>query len=227
MTNTICITTEQSEIIESVYLNSGVHTINAYAGTGKTTTLVLISKEIAKRRKADDEYPKMYYMCFNPSVAREARKLFNSRIVTVGTPLDLAKEVLGNYNITSDYSIKKIMEMEKILYNEAMQVWQLLREHFNSHTHEISQIYNDNYSSFSRDIAQQLVTDMMSHEIEATESFIIHRFQHLIEFSSSVKRYDYMLIDEAQDCSSAIANTITKYPAKTKCLVGDINQRIY
>ena len=227
MNHTFQATKEQTEIIKSVLTNKGIHIINAYAGTGKTTILVLLSEAIAQSRKPNETPQKIYYMCFNPSVAREATKLFDHSIVTIGTPLDLAKEVLSSYEIVKDYSIAKIMEMEKLLYSDAYQVSMLLKEYFNSSVSDLTQIDNNDYTQFARDIAQQLVTDMKSHEIDATESFIIHYFQHQIEYSKSAKKYDCMLIDEAQDSSSAIANIIVKYPAEIKCLAGDNNQRIY
>lgn len=63
---------EQRHIIDSVKQHQNVR-INAYSGTGKTSTLVMIAEEVHKES---------LYICFNRSNADEARDRFPSHVKT-------------------------------------------------------------------------------------------------------------------------------------------------
>ena len=61
------LTTQQKEIIESVKKYRNIK-INAFAGTGKTTTLKLIANEYHEK--------KILYLAFNSAIKNEASSIF-------------------------------------------------------------------------------------------------------------------------------------------------------
>jgi predicted AAA+ superfamily ATPase len=63
------LTTQQNEIIESIPKYKNIK-INAFAGTGKTTTLKLIANKYKEK--------KILYLAFNSSIKNEASKIFPS-----------------------------------------------------------------------------------------------------------------------------------------------------
>ena len=67
-------TYEQENIIQTIYNNDKIIKINAYAGSGKTSTLVEVVKEI---RKTDKDC-KILYLVFNKSMVSDSKKKFDS-----------------------------------------------------------------------------------------------------------------------------------------------------
>ena len=70
----ITLTDEQKAIIDTVNNDDKVIKINAYAGCGKTTTLVELVKEIRKK----DKKSRILYIVFNKAMVEDAKKKFDS-----------------------------------------------------------------------------------------------------------------------------------------------------
>ena len=68
------LTQEQKNIIETVHNDAKIIKLNAYAGSGKTSTLVEVVKEI---RKTDKDC-KILYLVFNKSMVLDSKKKFDS-----------------------------------------------------------------------------------------------------------------------------------------------------
>jgi len=66
------LTSEQAEICEDPLNRGGLVVVNAYAGSGKSTTLRLLA-EMHPRHK-------FLYLCFNKTVAEAARRVFPSNV---------------------------------------------------------------------------------------------------------------------------------------------------
>jgi len=71
------LTEEQKTIVEASKGDFDILRINAYAGTGKTTTLVEIAKANPHKR--------FLYLAFNRSIAEEARQKFPSNVIAYTT----------------------------------------------------------------------------------------------------------------------------------------------
>ena len=66
------LTQEQKDIVNTVYNDEKIIKINAYAGCGKSSTLVEVVKEIRKK----DKTSKILYVVFNRSMLEEAKEKF-------------------------------------------------------------------------------------------------------------------------------------------------------
>ena len=72
-------TSEQLEIIDCVkeMCSNEILKINAFAGTGKTSTLVAIAKALP--------YKRFLYLAFNSSIVEESRQKFPSNVTILTT----------------------------------------------------------------------------------------------------------------------------------------------
>ncbi|MEM4484110.1 MAG: UvrD-helicase domain-containing protein, partial [Candidatus Methanomethylicia archaeon] len=236
-TKDITITEELSDILSSVKHKNLV--INAYAGTGKTTTLKMIAESNPKK--------KILYLVFNKAMEVEAKKKFgkNVSITTVHSlayrhmsyKLDLSNK-LGNISV---YDIKNYLNID---YFEAKIVWILLNIYLQSDIFDIDENLIDLatrdrrilhaflYSRFGSVLISKSVSissllykymiendlignvkavwDAIGRYLPITHDYYLKRFQlDLVTGKVKVKNYDYIFLDEAQD-SNEVTYSIFK-----------------
>ena len=102
------LTDEQQEIINADFNGYDTLLINAYAGTGKTTTLSAFSK----KRSSE----KFIYLAFNKSVADEAKKIFSSNARTFHSwALGFVRRVYKTNETSNELTLKDIIREVEIL----------------------------------------------------------------------------------------------------------------
>lgn len=233
------LTDEQKTIIDS----SGNIKINAVAGSGKTTTIILYAASRPKRCK-------ILYLAFNKSVKLEAKKRFSKlglNNVQVETAHSLAyKHIVINkgYKVCQkDYKTYEIAERLGLQGNGEKHGEYILANHISKFiaffcNSSAAKVQDLNYldivsdekakffvSNFYQHIEQGtrlLLSKMYNGEIEVTHDFYLKMFQ----LSKPVLSYDYILFDEGQDASPAMLDIFLKQEA-TKVIVGDTHQQIY
>lgn len=235
----IRLTEEQKVIIQS----SGNKTINAVAGSGKTTTVV----EYAASRPPGS---KILYLAFNKSVKLEAIRKFEDRglsNVTVETAHSLAYRHIirgNNYRIRAQgYKTHEIAELLGLQGDGQKHTEYIIANHINkfityfcnSDKQKVQDLnYGDTVSdpkaktfvrTFYRHIedgTRLLLAKMDKAEIEITHDFYLKKFQ----LSAPALSFDYILFDEGQDASQAMLDVFLKQNA-VKIIVGDVHQQIY
>jgi superfamily I DNA/RNA helicase len=221
------LTDEQKEVIEcSKHLKQNeILKINAFAGTGKTTTLIEITKA--------NENKKYLYLAFNSSIVKEARKKFGTN-VDVYTLHSLAYKALEDKPKirTNDYdilSIQQILELSEANLSICSDIEKVLKRFCQSDANQIIEIrqYFDKAHSSIFEYAKVLWEKMEKREIEVTHDFYLKHFSmnhKAVELLS--KKYDGFLLDEAQD-SNPVTIKIFNTLQGQKILVGDKYQQIY
>lgn len=235
----INLTEEQQAIIHS----SGNITINAVAGSGKTTTIV----EYAATRPAGS---KILYLAFNKSVKLEAEKKFKTRQVSnvkVETAHSLAFRHTvhgGKYEVKPQgYKTHEIAELLQLSGSGEKHTEYIIANHINKFItyfcnsdkakvqdlQYLDTIHDEKARAFARQFqhaiekgTRLLLAKMDRGEIPITHDFYLKKFQ----LSNPVLNYDYILFDEAQDASAAMLDVFLKQKA-TKVIVGDMHQQIY
>jgi hypothetical protein len=228
---------------ELVVYSSGNIKVNAFAGTGKTTTII----EYVKARPTNT---KILYLVFNKSVKNEAVEKFkahgiNNVVVETAHSLAFREIVKGTtYKVKlSSYKTQELVGMLQLKVNGQRHIEYVLANHVlkyvamfcNSEKKTVLEI--DYLSSFTDDkkrifVAQHLpviekqtrefLKKMNSCKIECSHDFYLKKYQ----LSNPKLDYDYILFDEGQDASSCILDIFMKQTA-CKVIVGDTHQQIY
>jgi len=102
----LTLTQEQASILEAVKSGDPLIKINAFAGTGKTTTLLAIANELKNRS--------ILYLAFNKSIQLEAKSKFpyNTLVKTTHSIAYGQVVIKGDYNKPrSDYKPREVAEM--------------------------------------------------------------------------------------------------------------------
>lgn len=208
--------------------------ILAFAGTGKTTTLI----EFAKRKINS----KILYVAFNESVIKEAKNKFplNTEVMTSHS---LAYKILGYkyfqklyFNIPID-KVMSALFLSNTKYNKqlAMNIINGINKFCQSEFLNIEDAYylakeskNFNYSETKFKFYLKIIWEKMSNvnsKFPITHDFYLKKLQ----LESVDLGYDFILCDEAQDVNSSTKRIILdQLQFNTKLIfVGDLYQNIY
>lgn len=229
-------TAEQKEIVEIAF--DDVLLVNAYAGTGKTSTLVKFCE--ARRGK------KILYMAYNSSMQKEAYNKFKhlGANIVVKTMHSLAYAAIGKdfKDRLSNGSLRALDMIpfcedvsEKEQYYHAYLLLKLIRDFCNSkHTMEsFIQFLSQNSIEWGREnkasisyfldklpkIWEQLQID---ETLPYEHDFYLKRYQ----LSEPKLYFDYILVDEAQDINGCVIDIVMRQRSK-KVFIGDTFQSIY
>lgn len=223
-------TEEQQGIIES---DASVIGVNAFAGTGKTSTLVAYAKE--------HSHKKMLYLAFNKPVAMEAQKRFPSN-VEARTSHSMAFPGFGSrykekFGTLKPYHVAKavpalcrqLSTRDSMLFSIA--VADTLSKFIASASKsvELSHVRFKNDLFDSNDIVEgakgvwSAMTDTKNHTIPMPHDGYLKLWQLS---SPNLARYDTIMLDEAQDTNGALFDAFAKAHTQ-KILVGDRHQGIY
>lgn len=211
-------TSEQEEIFRicTNYLkNNEIASITAPAGSGKTFTLVELSKKMPNE--------KILYLAYNKAIADESKSRFPKN-VTVTTIHSLAyKELLINADdLTNDYNIQQIKEMFNCDFEEAIETKQYFERFLNSNYSGFTDYAITKYKAVAN--ANTMFEKMRKREIKITHSYYLKEFSLLENKKSNI--YDVILLDEAQDSNPVTIRAFLSLNGK-KILVGDPHQSIY
>lgn len=243
------ITEEQEKIINF----QGNCIVKAFAGTGKTTTLLEKSKRLSG---------KALYLAFNRSVVEEAKQKFPKHV----TPLTvhaLARRSLHNNpkyerfvrSISSDGRSLNYFKLSEILgVSEpfAHLVVEVFKEfcHSDKDFHEFKKssellIYNEDIRKFllwftdgnmrkayeilkeATDKIDKVWELFFNGTFQMTHDVYLKLFQlSMDDFPYLFESYDYVLLDEAQDTNPVTLSIFNRFKSQ-KIVVGDEHQKIY
>lgn len=221
------LTQEQEEIVKcSMKLKKEqILKVNAFAGTGKTTTLI----EIAKANKS----LKFLYLAFNNSIVKAAKKSFPSNVDVVTLHSLAYRYLKGKPKIrNNDYDALTLIEILNIEESKtylAHDVLKLFKFYCISSKQNISD-FQEHLIQFNDDVffyAIKLWDLMLENNIEITHDFYLKLFSlNNSAMNDLSTRYDCFLLDEAQDSNEVTLAMFKKLKGK-KILVGDKYQQIY
>jgi superfamily I DNA/RNA helicase len=211
-------TIEQNNILNDC-LNHSVSVINAFAGTGKTSTLVMLTELYWNR--------KFLYLAYNKSIELEAREKFNiDNNVKVKTTHALAYAYVARHtninlkNVTN-IKIKEIADRYNIDYKLASFVSGSLQNYCNSGSIDIVALPK------VKSIVKMLLDDIELGVIAPTFDFILKKFHLLLVDNKVSIKEDILLLDEGQDTNDVTLAIFRLISAKNKIVVGDRHQQIY
>lgn len=227
-------TSEQQQIIES---DAEFLRVNAFAGTGKTTSLVAFAKARPLER--------MLYLAFNKSVQMEAASKFSSNVKCV-TSHGLAFPDFGSKFADANKLVAKLRVNE---VSEALNLGQ----------------YPDDFRLYVSDAAIKTVDRFLASDLQEIEDDLCRGFitpgsgveagdvaglarilwskmtdlkdpsvgmvhdgyLKLYQLSNPKLRYDTILFDEAQDANPSTASLVESQTDMRKVAVGDSHQQLY
>ncbi|XP_015207870.2 F-box DNA helicase 1 isoform X1 [Lepisosteus oculatus] len=240
----IRVTHEQQQILNHDIDSRHVVKIMAFAGTGKTSTLI----EYAKQRPL----LRFLYAAFNKSVATQASQVFTSNVDCktihslafreVGSKYHKLKK-LNPYSL-NPFTVAWILPKGRGGFVRAKLVTQTLKTFFASADDTITVDHvpmrykntNGQYAFVEHEEKLKIVHDTDGIWERMKELKGTREQGHYMTHDGYLKlwqlqrprlyRYDAIFIDEAQDCTPAIMDIVLSQPCG-KILVGDPHQQIY
>lgn len=234
------LTDEQQEIIKTLNTEDKIIKINAYAGCGKSSTLVEVVKEIRK----NDKTSKILYVVFNRSMLEEAKEKFAGLNVECQTTHGFA---LKRFSALKDGEIQVIpaldfnifMEMKnKKKYSKSWVRFKVINELFN----EFCLTYDD-LDTFCGNIYKQNNYNLTEKPSFTERDFFIDLYNYMVENNyythgmylkeyacegkDKITSYKYVLLDECQDCNLMFYRILKRMQYDKLYLVGDNYQNIY
>jgi F-box protein 18 (helicase) len=221
------LTEEQNEIISYDIRGNSVLKVIAFAGTGKTTTLL----EYSKARP----HTRFLYVAFNKSVQLEAENKFPSN-VTCKTSHSLAWRKFGAPHKHRLIKILRLNDVKQELrlstYEEARITLETLKNFLISADPKLHKGHlpwirksDSNDQFFYLSMAAKLwlkMFDASSERIGMLHDGYLKQYQ----LSKPKLDFDCILLDEAQDTNPVVADIILSQSCP-KILVGDPHQQIY
>ncbi len=210
-------TQQQKEILEAVKQYKTIK-INAFAGTGKTTTLKLIANEYKTKN--------ILYLAFNSSIKNEAASIFpnNTNIKTTHGLAFAAIKKHTNIDLNSlvNYRAIDISKEFNITYNQAIATLKIFENFCNSAKDEITK------TDVEHTTAKKMFDYMLVNKLKPTHGFYL-KYYHLLLKQEQIKQFEYdiIMLDEAQDTNEVTLGIFEALKAKTKIYVGDEHQQIY
>ncbi|CAN8175959.1 unnamed protein product [Coccothraustes coccothraustes] len=242
----IKLTHEQQRILSHRIEPGQTVKIMAFAGTGKTSTLVKYAEKFSEL--------KFLYLSFNKAVVEKGKRVF-PRNVTCKTFHSLAFGSVGkhykvkgklNFSKMSVYSISFLLQNREgqSLYVRGKTVSQTLENFFSSSDEEICEEHVPLWFKNTHGQMQQVSPQEKRINVEEAEE-IWHKMKKLDgdaekEYKMTcdgylklwqlskpqLSGYDAIFVDEAQDCTPAIVDIVQSQNCG-KILVGDPHQQIY
>lgn len=211
-------TLEQQNILNvaSKMKKNDILVVQAFAGAGKTSTLVYLTHVLSQKN--------FLYLAFNKAIVMESKKKFGKNVSIYTTHSLAYMSIVGHKKVElrDDYKPAEIAEYFSIDLSIAIEALQALNTFFNS-----SDKYIVSSSIIAKQTAQKLYDKMRKFELPITHAFYLKEYQlHCCEHSELIEMFDYVLLDEAQDTNEVTLDIFMKFHA-AKILVGDTHQAIY
>uniref|UniRef100_A0A671RSG7 F-box DNA helicase 1 n=1 Tax=Sinocyclocheilus anshuiensis TaxID=1608454 RepID=A0A671RSG7_9TELE len=237
------ITHEQQQILNHDIKNNHVVKIMAFAGTGKTTTLVKYAQQRANMR--------FLYLAFNKSVAMQAQRSFPYNVEcstihsmafrAVGVRYKNMRKLSNNLQV---FDVAWVLPKglggfvnAKVVTQTLHNFWASVDQcvcpehvpHKYKNTHGLPEYPDDNQKMAFSGAAQKLWDQMV--ELKSIKERVYNMthdgYLKLWQLSRpQLDRYDAIFIDEAQDCTPVIMGIMLSQNCG-KILVGDPHQQIY
>ncbi|XP_042559109.1 F-box DNA helicase 1-like isoform X2 [Clupea harengus] len=235
------LTQEQKQILNHNTEGDHVVKIMAFAGTGKTTTLVCYAKQRPELR--------FLYVVFNKAVQEQAERIFPGN-VSCKTFHSLAFAAVGqryreklhpSLNLFSVFGVmpdgERSIVWAKVVTKTINNFWASTDQHIDAQ--HVPEWYKNTRGNMCRpnktektrflNCARHIWKKMK--EVEPTSESAYHMchdgYLKLWQLEGTqIEHYDVIFIDEAQDCTPATMDILMSQPC-AKILVGDPHQHIY
>lgn len=211
------LTNEQKEILESIKQHRNIK-INAFAGTGKTTTLRMIAEKCSNH--------KILYLAFNSAIKNEASTIFPSS-TNIKTTHGLAFAAIKKYtkiDLTKivNYRAIDISKSFEITYSQAIGALKIFESFCNNAKESITQ------SDIEHQTAKKMFDQMLIGILKPTHSFYL-KYYYLLLSKEQIPQftYDIIMLDEAQDTNEVTLGIFQALKSNIKIYVGDKHQQIY
>ncbi len=231
------LTQEQLNIIKTVHNTEPIIKINAYAGTGKTTTLVEVVKEI----RNTDPKSRILYLVFNKMMAKEATSKFDGlkvqcftahafalrRLRSLGEPVDVVTS--GGFS-TEFFNLKKEKPKFKYLtfkkFKLLMDTYTSVRDDLEEFIQYVQErgIEDTSFSDLDLEFFKTVYKNLLRQN-KYTHGMYLK--EYAINYHDKINDYDYVLLDEAQDLNPFMMDIIARVSRKKLYVVGDNYQQIY
>lgn len=208
--------------------------INARAGTGKTTSLKLLARQYPDRR--------ILYLVFNRKAREEAKNSFPKHVDPM-TVHALAyrregykwKNTLGHFSPADMLGAFGQQEQMLATMSHDFLVYFLNSPH--SRLEEAVQPFSRTLPEGAQemflqvqyrivDAARKIATEWNAGRRHCPHDFYLKLCHKSGAFQAALRRYDMILVDEAQDLSPIMLDALKQYPNRI-FLVGDTHQQIY
>ena len=216
------LTSEQKAIVNeavSLYEDGGGYVlVNAFAGTGKTTTMISVVDAL---RSAGAE--RVLYLAYNRKMADEAKRKLDGK-AEARTVHSIAYQKVGE--IIGYEKLSKWLNEGKAPhhYFRKDNLWPKVKAYVESDA-----LYPEDDSVFSA------IEKMKSDEVRMTHDVYAKAFACALNevdilgigLDCSDIAYDAVILDEAQDANPQILSIFKSIRGKVKVAVGDTHQQIY
>jgi superfamily I DNA/RNA helicase len=223
------LTPEQQEIISS---SANKIIINAFAGTGKTSTLVAYSKIFP----AD----KMLYLAYNKTMQIEARKKFPSNVdcltvhgMAFKTHGKLYKNKLNKTRMQTyiehyDQPLSIIKTSLELLHGWFYSPFKTIEDAVECFINKSSRMTYQSNINLILETTKRIWNDMLDIN-NITINMEHDGYLKLFQLDPvTIKIYKHILLDEAQDSNPITIDIFrNKISANRKIIVGDVHQAIY
>ena len=227
--NGIVPTEEQQKIILSLKEHDIIK-INAFAGTGKTITLQMLTRFYSEKS--------FLYLAYNKSIQLEAKEKFDKN-VEVQTIHAMAYRYVSNYSTLNlkniiNYSPKIISNLLDVNLKMAKRILLAFNRYCQSEFIEVANVEQTNVVNKSLTVnnslnsyVERMIEKIEKKELEVSFNYILKKFHLLLVSGLKVTFYDTIMLDEAQDCNDVILAILKLLESKHKLIVGDKHQQIY
>lgn len=206
------LTKEQQKIVsisQSMLIGESLK-IQACAGSGKTSTLVEISKANPNRT--------FLYLAFNKSIVEEAKNKFSHNVIVKTTHSLAYSSVItpNKYTVVPKHTffdLKDVLELSDY-------------EKFSIFNKELNYFLNSSQDTITNPFITRLFEMARNGEIAYTHSMYLKEYQMLSSEQKHLDKYDFILLDEAQDTNGVTLGIFLDNQCR-KIVVGDTFQNIY
>ena len=215
------LTKEQQQIINFKASHGNVILIQAFAGTGKTTTLLNIAKHNYDKQ--------VLYLTFNKSLVESAKNSSNIPNMKICTMHSLALNAIDpdkKLNI-GKLTLTYIENTFTIDRQEASIINKILNNFYSSNSKKISSTHCSllNLNNEDEYIENALV---IWNKILKNECKVPHdAYLKIYQLQNLKLNFDIIMLDEAQDSTECMLTILRKQSHTIRYLVGDIHQQIY
>lgn len=205
---------------ELIYSTDNLLRVKARAGTGKTTFLKAFTEERPMNT--------FLYLSYNKGIKESSRKKFgqNTEVHTISSLAwkhvgkNYEKKLSENLKIQDIFKYLKLDRQDQESFLIAQSVKDTLTYFFNSNDKKII-FMDEKIKEYANDIFTSMI-DEDNFEVKITHDAYTKYF----ELMGMDLKYDYLLVDEAQDINLVSKSIIDKQSSK-KIFVGDDFQSIY
>lgn len=237
------LTQEQKDIIGTLDTDEKIIKINAFAGCGKTSTVI----ELVKKIRETDKDSKILYVVFNRSMLEEAKVKFSGLDVECQTTHGFALkrfsalkdgevEVYPTLDFNTFMYLKNTKKYEKSwvrfkVINELLNAYCLTYDDMETFLTEVKKstkkytsIQTDRISFTELDFFKELYDYMIKNNMYTHGMYLK---SYACECGDKITSYKYVLLDECQDTNAMFYCILRRMVYDKLYAVGDFFQTIY